>query len=140
VNVTISEAASLAIHALAYLATRQETKPISTGKVAESFGFSEAHLSKVFQRLNKSGFLRSIRGPQGGFVLAKEPESITLLEIYEAIDGPISRHEPCLLHKDECEFGDCLFGDLLETIPQQIEAHLSNTTLGDIARRKKSES
>ena len=135
-NITISEAASLAIHALAYLASQNETKPISTGKVAESFGFSEAHLSKVFQRLNKSGFLRSVRGPQGGFVLAKEPDSITLLNIYEAIDGPISRHGPCLLHKTECEFGDCVFGNLLESIPQQIEGHLSSTTLGDIARGK----
>lgn len=136
-NVTISEAASLAIHALAYLANQQDSKPVSTGKVAESFGFSEAHLSKVFQRLNKSGFLKSVRGPQGGFVLAKDPESITLLNIYEAIDGPISRHGPCLLHKTECEFGDCVFGKLLETIPGQIEGHLSGTTLSDIVKKKK---
>ena len=134
-NVTISEAASLAIHALAYLANQGDSQPISTGKVAESFGFSEAHLSKVFQRLNKSGFLRSVRGPRGGFVLAREPESITLLSIYEAIDGPISRHGPCLLHKTECEFGACVFGQLLEAIPKQIEGHLSGTTLADIARK-----
>ncbi len=135
-NITISEAASLAIHALAYLAHENDSKPISTGKVAESFGFSEAHLSKVFQRLNKSGFLKSVRGPQGGFVLAKAPEAITLLNIYEAIDGPISRHGPCLLHKTQCEFGDCVFGDLLESIPKQIEGHLSSTTLGDIAKKR----
>ncbi len=61
-NIAISDAATLAIHALAYLANQQDSKPISTGKVAEAFGFSEAHLSKVFQRLNKSGFLKSVRG------------------------------------------------------------------------------
>jgi len=137
VNIAISEAATLAIHALAYIATQKDPKPISTGRVAESFGFSEAHLSKVFQRLNKSGFLRSVRGPRGGFMLAKDPEEITLLDIYEAIDGPISRHGPCLLHKKECEFGDCVFGDLLETIPEQIESHFSGTTLADLADRKK---
>jgi Rrf2 family transcriptional regulator, nitric oxide-sensitive transcriptional repressor len=136
VNIAISEAATLAIHALAYIANQNETKPISTGKVAESFGFSEAHLSKVFQRLNKSGFLRSVRGPRGGFILAKDPEDITLLDIYEAIDGPISRHGPCLLHKKECEFGDCIFGDLLESIPEQIENHFSSTTLADLAKKK----
>ena len=136
-NIAISEAATLAIHALAYIANQEDTKPISTGKVAESFGFSEAHLSKVFQRLNKSGFLRSVRGPRGGFILAKEPESITLLNIYEAIDGPISRHGPCLLHKAECEFGDCVFGDLLETIPAQIEDHFSKTTLKDLVKKAK---
>jgi Rrf2 family protein len=137
VNIAISEAATLAIHALAYIANQNETKPISTGKVAESFGFSEAHLSKVFQRLNKSGFLRSVRGPRGGFILAKDPKDITLLDIYEAIDGPISRHGPCLLHKKECEFGDCVFGDLLESIPEQIESHFSSTTLADLANKKK---
>jgi Rrf2 family protein len=137
VNIAISEAATLAIHALAYKANQNETKPISTGKVAESFGFSEAHLSKVFQRLNKSGFLRSVRGPRGGFILAKDPKDITLLDIYEAIDGPISRHGPCLLHKKECEFGDCVFGDLLESIPEQIESHFSSTTLADLANKKK---
>ena len=136
-NIAISEAATLAIHALAYIANQNETKPISTGKVAESFGFSEAHLSKVFQRLNKSGFLRSVRGPRGGFILAKDPKDITLLDIYEAIDGPISRHGPCLLHKKECEFGDCIFGDLLESIPEQIESHFSGTTLADLAKKKK---
>jgi Rrf2 family protein len=136
VNIAISEAATLAIHALAYLARQQDSKPVSTGKVAKSFGFSEAHLSKVFQRLNKSGFLRSVRGPQGGFVLAKDPDSIALLDIYEAIDGPISRHGTCLLHKAECEFGGCVFGELLETIPRQIESHLSRTTLGDFVNKK----
>lgn len=135
-NIAISEAATLAIHALAYLASREDSKPISTGKVAQSFGFSEAHLSKVFQRLNKSGFLKSVRGPQGGFVLAREPDSITLLDIYEAIDGPISRHGTCLLHKSDCEFGECVFGELLETIPKQIEAHLSKTTLGTFVKEK----
>ena len=136
-NIAISDAATLAIHALVYIANQQESKPISTGKVAESFGFSEAHLSKVFQRLNKSGFLKSVRGPRGGFLLAKDPQSITLLNIYEAIDGPISRHGTCLLHKTECEFGECIFGDLLESIPAQIESHFSKTTLGDIVIKKK---
>jgi len=136
VNIAISEAATLAIHALAYLANQEGSKPVSTGKVAQAFGFSEAHLSKVFQRLNKSGFLKSVRGPQGGFILAREPDTIALLDIYEAIDGPIARHGPCLLHKDECEFGDCVFGDLLETIPKQIEDHLSSTTLKDLQRKK----
>ena len=133
-NIAISEAATLAIHALTYIANQRDPKPISTGK---SFGFSEAHLSKVFQRLNKSGFLKSVRGPRGGFILAKDPESITLLNIYEAIDGPISRHGPCLLHKTDCEFGECVFGDLLESIPKQIESHFSKTTLADLITKKK---
>ncbi len=135
-NIAISDAATLAIHALAYLANQQDSKPISTGKVADAFGFSEAHLSKVFQRLNKSGFLKSVRGPRGGFILAKPPEAITLMEIYEAIDGPLSRHGSCLLHKTDCEFDSCVFGDLLETIPKQIENHLSSTSLGDLVSKK----
>ncbi len=137
-NVAISEAATLAIHALAHLAKSPDSSPVSTASVAKQFGFSEAHLSKVFQRLTKVGFVKSVRGPQGGFVLADDPATISLLAIYEAIDGPLSRHKQCLLEKPDCEFNKCLFGDLLESIPDQIDAHLSGTTLADFAEAPKS--
>ena len=136
-NVAISEAATLAIHALAHLAKTNGSAPVSTASVAQQFGFSEAHLSKVFQRLTKVGFVKSVRGPQGGFVLADDPAAISLLAIYEAIDGPLSRHRHCLLNKTDCEFDECLFGDLLESIPDQIDSHLSGTTLADCVEKPK---
>jgi Rrf2 family protein len=129
---TVSEAANLAIHAVTYLAAQNRSEPVSTAQVAKHFGVSEAHLSKVFQRLTKAGFVKSIRGPRGGFVLADDPAAITLKQIYESIDGPLSRGGHCLLGRRSCDLKRCIFGDLMNNIHQQVDEHLSRTTLADL--------
>ena len=133
-NIAISEAASLALHALAELARQQDAAPTTTAKIAEHFGFSEAHLSKVFQRLAKAGLVKSERGPKGGFSLTRDPASITLMEIYEAIDGPLSRGSGCLLERSPCAFDGCIFGDLLLSVPARIGEYFASTSLADVAK------
>ena len=132
--INVSEAANLAIHALAYLANHPEEQPVSTGTVAENLQASEAHLSKVFQRLAKVGLVKSIRWPSGGFSLAWEPSAITLQEIYEAIDGPVSKGN-CLLNNTECDRKECVFGDLVSSLHKQVDDHFSNTTLADLVEK-----
>ena len=127
----ISDAANLAIHALSYLANHQERQPVPTSVVAESLTASEAHLSKVFQRLAKAGMVRSVRGPKGGFTLAKEPDGIVLLQIYESIDGPLERGD-CLLGTPACPRGHCVFGTPPAEIVELVDAHFSQTTLADL--------
>ena len=128
----ISEAANLGIHALAYLAKLQEPAPVSTAQVANTLGVSEAHLSKVLQRLTRAGLVRSVRGPRGGFVLAKPPDAITLLETYEAIDGRLQRDETCMLGSRDCSLDSCVFGNLLQNVHAQVDEHFSKTTLADL--------
>jgi len=127
----ITEAANLALHSLVFLANNRENWPISTARAAAPFGASEAHLNKVFQRLNKAGLVGSVRGPRGGFLLAREPGEITLLEIFEAMDGPLPR-EHCLLGNEACTFGSCIFGSLLPAIHGMVSDHFSGTTLADL--------
>ena len=69
----ISEAYSLALHSLALLAS-DNGRSLTTHQIASTLGASEAHLSKVMQRLTKAGFLNSSRGPGGGFALKKPPD------------------------------------------------------------------
>jgi Rrf2 family protein len=126
----ISEAANLAIHALSYIANHPDEEPVSNKYVSSILNASEAHLSKVFQRLVKVGLVRSIRGPKGGFSLAKAPKDITLLEIYEAIDGKIPIKE-CLFGHQNCNRYHCVFGDYITNINVQINNHFSTTTLAD---------
>jgi len=127
----ITEAANLALHSLVFLANHQDDWPISTARAAAPFSASEAHLNKVFQRLKKSGLVDSVRGPRGGFVLAREPREITLLEIFEAMDGPLPR-EHCLLGRQACTLDSCIFGNLLPTIHGMVSEHFSKTTLADL--------
>lgn len=127
----ISEAANLAIHAMAYLVNHQPEQPVASGKVAGYLEVSGAHLNKVLQRLKKAGLVRSVRGPAGGFSLAQEPAEVTMLQIYEAIDGPLPRHS-CLLGQSSCLFGNCVFGKLLTSVGAQVDEQLSGTTLADL--------
>lgn len=127
----VSEAANLAIHALSYLAQNPEEQPISTVQVAEELGASNNHLSKVFQRLTKVGLVTSIRGPRGGFCLAWAPDEITLLEVYEAIDGTLAK-DSCLFGHLECDRKTCVFGNLVTDIQKQVDKYFSNTTLADL--------
>ncbi len=128
----ISEAASLGLHSLAVLAARPD-KPLSAREIAQELRVSEAHLAKVLQRLGKAGLVQASRGPGGGFVLAQAPHDISLLEIYESIDGPLLTHN-CLFKEPVCEGATCLMGDLLRSINKQIYDYLRQTRLADVAK------
>jgi Rrf2 family protein len=123
----ISEAASLGLHAMMVLA-RDSSRMYSAGDLSEVLKVSEAHLAKVLQRLARVGLVKSTRGPHGGFVLGRPADEISLLEVYEAIDGPLGPVE-CLLHAPVCKGGQCIFGDLIHSISRQIGEHLAKTKL-----------
>ncbi len=122
----ISEAASLALHTTVILAVNPE-KLLSTKELASTLHASEAHLSKVLQRLEKSGIVRSTRGPKGGFKLEKSGSDVTLLEVYEAIDGKLSPSN-CLLDERICN-GNCIMGKLLSDLNNQVRDYLAKTKL-----------
>jgi Rrf2 family protein len=125
----ISDAASLAMHAMVMLAANPG-KEISTRQIASELNASEAHLSKVLQRLAKAGLVTSTRGPKGGFMLQRRGEEVRLLDVYEAIEGPLVRNN-CLLGKQICD-GKCILGDLLETVDRQIGDYLAGTNLAEL--------
>ena len=105
----ISEGAYLAIHAMALIAERQPER-MNVKILAEELNASQAHLAKVFQKLGKGGLVKSVRGPSGGFILGKDPDKITFLDIYEIIDGKITLGN-CPLGKGQCAFERCIFND-----------------------------
>ena len=127
----ISDAATLALHAMACLASQKDARPISVKEIAENYGVSEAHLSKVIQRLSHSGLVKTVRGPGGGVTLAKPPEKITLLDVYESLEGPIPESH-CLLGVNKCGNKTCILGDLLVSVDKQVKTRLSGTKLSDL--------
>ncbi len=126
----ISEATSLAMHTMALLASEPK-KIISVKESASFLNVSEAHLAKVLQRLSQAGYVNSKRGPKGGFLLVKSPDEVTLLDIYELIEGKIEERD-CLLDHPICRNGSCLFGDGLRKMNREIKEHLSKTTLSEV--------
>jgi Rrf2 family transcriptional regulator, nitric oxide-sensitive transcriptional repressor len=126
----ISEAASLAMHSVVYLASNSDAVA-STNQIAEVFEVSEHHLSKVLQRLTKAGLVKSVRGPKGGFILAKDPEEINLLDIYTVIEGGIP-NSLCLLKSNTCMGKTCILGDLLSKVNTEVARYLTNTKVSDL--------
>ena len=127
----ISEATSLAIHAMALLSAEPE-KRHPARELAEILCVSEAHLAKVMQRLAKQGLVDSVRGPGGGFRVIADVDDITLLEIFEAIEGPFEPSN-CLLGGVLCRGRKCVFGELIKTVNEKVLAYLSETRLGELA-------
>lgn len=127
----ISDATALALHSMVHLAQDPE-KQSTTGDIAAVFEASKHHLAKVHQRLTKAGLIVSNRGPAGGVGLAKDPAAITLLDIYEVMEGPMVCR-PCLFGKNECPRIDCVLGTLLPGLARQVRDYFAETTLAQLA-------
>lgn len=130
--VHFSEAASLALHAMVLIAKADNHVNVST--LANEMGASRNHLAKVLQQLVKYNFLKSVRGPSGGFVLNKPPDQISVLEIYEAIEGSIDLPE-CPLDRKICPFDKCLMNGLVTDVTMQFKKYFQEQTLEDFVTR-----
>ncbi len=128
--VKMSEAASIALHAMSLLAHGGKKK-LSVKEIASRLRVSEPHLSKVLQRLAKSGLVQSTRGPGGGFSLKRPAAEISLLHIYETIEGPLS-HSRCLFNRPVCQGEQCVIGGLLEPVDRMAVEYLSGTHLSEL--------
>ncbi len=124
--VTLSEAASIALHGIILVAKAK--KMINVVKIAETIGSSKHHVAKVFQRLVKDNFIESHRGPSGGFAMKKAPKDISLLEIYESIEGKIEITD-CPMDKPICPFDKCIFSTVTKDMTIQYRDYLKGQTL-----------
>lgn len=128
-SLRLSEAATLALHAAAFLAASPAGRA-SSREMAEAMSVSEAHLAKVLNRLAKARILDSTRGPTGGFSLTRSPRKVRLLDVYEAIEGPIQA-STCLLGRPVCGKSTCPLGGMMHEVNTRVRAWLSSTRLSD---------
>ena len=85
----ISRSTGYALLAVGYIAKHQEQKIILSQSISKKYDIPLEYLLKILQQLVKTNVLRSKRGPRGGFSLARPAKKITLLNIIEAVDGPM---------------------------------------------------
>jgi len=127
----VSEAVAIALHSMALIAQSDEI--LNVNKIADITKFSKSHLAKVMQQLVRFNYLKSTRGPEGGYILAKKPEEISLKEIYNLIEGEIDNNF-CNYHLDKCLFNKCVFGGLNRKFTNEFSEYLTNNTLNDIIK------
>jgi len=125
--VNITEAVSIALHSMVIIA-KQDSQMVNVNVLAEKTGSSRFHISKVMQKLVKDGFLLSTRGPSGGFYLAKNPEDVTLLQVYEAIEGKLEV-TTCPLNRPVCPFKACIFEDVTVNMTRNFHDFMRDHTL-----------
>ncbi|MDP8225153.1 MAG: Rrf2 family transcriptional regulator [Candidatus Lernaella stagnicola] len=130
--VNISEAASLGLHAMTYLAS-QNGGHRTTASIATVLDVSEHHLAKVMQRLAKAELVESVRGPHGGFRLAKDATQITLLDVFEAVEGKAEPRRCLLSIEPRCPEEKCILGGLNIRIFKEVREHFQKTKLADVA-------
>lgn len=129
-----SDAGALALHSMVMIANRPD-RLIRIRDIAAVFGFSEAHLAKVLGRLVKSGLINATRGPSGGYQLAKPSESISVADIYRAIEGDPSPHS-CMFRIPRCNGKNCALGDFFSGLSRQVEETLEQTKLSEVRYAK----
>lgn len=123
---SLSEASSIAIHSMVLIARAKDG--INVQKIAAHTGFSKNHIAKVLQRLVKSDMLKSVRGPAGGFSLKHEAGNYNLLEIYQAIEGPIDESD-CPLAYEICNYDQCIMGTVINKMTAEFRNFLLSQTL-----------
>ena len=103
----ITRQADYAIRAVYYVSKQGTNQRTATRKIAQEQRIPGSFLAKIISQLSIAGVLHTERGAHGGVMLAKTADAITLLEVVEAIDGPIMLNE-CVDDEDSCHFGaDC---------------------------------
>ena len=130
----LTRASSYALHALVYMATQKQNKPVASHHIAKARGIPERFLLKVLKPLVSARVLHSIKGPNGGYRLARAASEVSMLDVVEAVDGPI-RGQAALSHAE----ADGQLNRRLETIcdqsAQQIRKQLQKIRIAELAGR-----
>jgi Rrf2 family iron-sulfur cluster assembly transcriptional regulator len=131
--------ARYAVMAMVDLAGRPSDMPVKLAELSQSQEITVAYLEQLFAKLKKHGLVKSVRGPGGGYVLAKSAAEVSVAEIISAVEES-TKMTRCAAHgKTGCMAtkAQCLTHDLWAGLEKQIEGYLGSVTLADVRARKK---
>lgn len=127
-----------AVMAMADLAYHGDGRPVTLAEIADRQEISLSYLEQLFGKLRRAGLVSSVRGPGGGYLLARSLEDLRVADIILAVDEPIkaTRCTPgspmgCHSHR-----GRCLTHDLWEELGNQIYLYLNSVTVADVVNRR----
>lgn len=120
------------VKAMVDLAINYGNEPVSIKSISERQHISEYYLEQLFAPLRKAKLIKSIRGAQGGYILNKSPEDITVLDIMEVLEGPIEISD-CVEEENSCSnIGCCATRILWVRIKESLDEIMQSTTLKDM--------
>ena len=131
----LTRASSYAIHALVFMAGQKNSRPIASHNIAQARGIPERFLLKVLKPLVSVRLLMSIKGPNGGYRLARPANEITLLDILEAVDGPIRGQASFARDETDGSLNRRL-DHICSQAAEQVRKQLQKVRISDLAGRE----
>jgi Rrf2 family protein len=130
----LSKKADYALIAMKHLAlSRDSAVSVSAREIAEQYDIPIELMAKVLQRLVRSGLLVSTQGTRGGYTLRRPAASISVAEVIQSIDGPLTV-TACSTENSECEqYSKCNIRDPLWQIRERIAAALATVSVAELA-------
>ena len=120
-----------AVTAMLDLALHEVDKPVTLAGISERQGISLSYLEQLFSRLRRSGLVKSVRGPGGGYRIARKPAEISVSEIITAVDELIDATQ--CGGKENChDERRCMTHDLWATLNEKMYDYLSSVSLADL--------
>jgi Rrf2 family cysteine metabolism transcriptional repressor len=137
----ISSKGDYGLRALFDLAQRYGEGPVQSDEIATRQGIPVNYLNQLLITMRRAGLIESLRGPQGGHMLARRPDAITLLDALTALEGPLLPSEPTRDDLSPTQPDDHLLVDRVwDELRGRIEQLLAETTLDDLCQRKRQQS
>ena len=131
----ITRQADYAVRAVLHLARSGSAERSATSMIAKEQNIPPSFLAKIISQLSIAGLLHTSRGARGGVTLAREPKDITLLEVVEAIDGPIQLNE-CVANDGVCTFEEnCPIRPVWCDAQDELVKRLKGTSFADMLVR-----
>ncbi len=128
----LTKKADYGLMAMRHLAEHAHGAACSAKDLAESYGIPQEALAKILQRLAKAGLLHSQHGINGGYTLARAPETISAFEVIRAIDGPLFITS-CITVRGNCDQSDrCNIREPLRKVNSSIEHVLRQIKISDM--------
>ncbi len=125
------------LRAIIELAEHNGAAPLQTKVIAGSQDISVKYLEQLMTILRSAGFVRSIRGSKGGYMLAKSPNQIRLSDVFDCLEGHVTTVE-CVEDRSFCERAeDCVARQVWAEVQQAIKNVLQSITLQDLVDRAK---
>ncbi|MFP3937642.1 MAG: RrF2 family transcriptional regulator [Phycisphaerae bacterium] len=137
----LSQKCQYALRGLFELARRGSEQPVPIGEISRAQAIPGRFLELIFAELKQAGYVRSRRGVRGGYMLAKDPEDVTVGEIIRFVDGPLNPVK-CLGSggRKECPlYGDCAFIGLWQRATQAVADVYDSTTLQELVNESRAD-
>lgn len=126
------------MRAILELALEYGNAPLQIKTIAQREDISNKYLEQLIAMLKSAGLVRSIRGPRGGYLLAKPPAEIQLKDVFTTLEGPMISAE-CIEHPEFCpRCMDCVTRDIWQDLQNAINGVLESVTLADLVEKTKS--